>query len=151
LVLDGSGFVRRSQVFAGNAVEAKTLEEMLKGLSAPAGALVVMDRGIAAEANLTWLREHEYRYLVMSRETGRIKPEGDAQVTTASGETLTVMKVRDEAAKEVRLYCPRTLRETGSEGARDKRAFLRALRGGVDQTGGRAQDRAWRETPGSDS
>lgn len=34
LVLDGSGFMRRSQVFAGNAAEGPTLREMLKGLNA---------------------------------------------------------------------------------------------------------------------
>jgi len=57
LVLDGSGFVRRSAVFAGNVGEGQTLAGMLEGLNAPAGALVVMDRGIASEANLAWLRE----------------------------------------------------------------------------------------------
>lgn len=61
LVLDGSGFVRRSRTFAGNAVECRTLEGMLEGLSAPRGALVVMDRGIATEANLAWLRQAGYR------------------------------------------------------------------------------------------
>lgn len=74
LILDGSGFVRRTQVLAGNAVECRTLEEMLTGLSAPPGVLVVMDRGIATEANLDWLREQGYRYLVVSREAGRIQP-----------------------------------------------------------------------------
>jgi hypothetical protein len=39
LVLDGSGFVRSSQTFAGNVSEAGTLEIMLKGLNAPSGAL----------------------------------------------------------------------------------------------------------------
>ncbi|MDP1904491.1 MAG: IS1634 family transposase, partial [Pseudomonadota bacterium] len=68
LILDGSGFVRRSRVFDGNAVEGRTLETMLTDLSAPSGALVVMDRGIATEANLAWLKEKGYRYLVMSRE-----------------------------------------------------------------------------------
>ncbi|MGB2901928.1 MAG: hypothetical protein WBJ68_11675 [Candidatus Dechloromonas phosphoritropha] len=58
LMLDASGFVRRSQVFAGNAVECRTLAGILGGLSASPGALVVMDRGIATEANLAWLREH---------------------------------------------------------------------------------------------
>lgn len=52
LVLDASGFVRRSRVLAGNAVECRTLEDMLKDLDAPEGALIVMDRGIATEANL---------------------------------------------------------------------------------------------------
>ena len=60
LVLDASGFVKRSQVFAGNAVEARTLARMLKDLQAPAGSLVMMDRGIATEDNLTWLRAQGY-------------------------------------------------------------------------------------------
>src|SRR5699024_1777223 len=36
LVLDGSGFVRHSQVLAGNVAEAKTLQQMLAALQAPA-------------------------------------------------------------------------------------------------------------------
>ena len=47
LVLDGSGFVRRSKVFAGNVEEPETLPGMLEALNAPPGARVVMDRGIA--------------------------------------------------------------------------------------------------------
>ena len=62
MVLDGSGFPRRSRVFAGNAGEAATLANMLSSLSAPAGATVVMDADIATEANLTWLREQGYHY-----------------------------------------------------------------------------------------
>ena len=71
LVLDASGFVRRSQVFAGNVREHHTLAEMLDALDAPRDALVVMDRGIATEDRLHWLREHRYRYLVVSRERTR--------------------------------------------------------------------------------
>jgi hypothetical protein len=67
LVLDGSGFVRRSQTFAGNVSEPGTLASMLAGLGAPAGALVVMDAGIATDANVAWLVEHGYRYLVVRR------------------------------------------------------------------------------------
>jgi hypothetical protein len=67
LVLDGSGFVRRSQTFEGNVSEAGTLAGMLTGLDAPAGALVIMDAGIATEANIAWLVEHGYRYLVVRR------------------------------------------------------------------------------------
>ena len=116
LVLDGSGFVQRSQVFAGNAVECRTLEGMLSGLSAPPGALVVMDRGIATEANLAWLREHGYRYLVVSREAGRIQPEGEETIVTAGGESLRVMKVVDEDAGEVRLVCHSPKREAKENG-----------------------------------
>ncbi len=71
LVVDGSGFVRSSQTFAGNVAEAGTLASMLTGLNAPPCALVVMDAGIASEANIDWLKNHGYRYLVVSRERTR--------------------------------------------------------------------------------
>lgn len=106
LVLDGSGFVRRSEVFEGNVSEGKTLEQMLIDLKTPTGALVVMDRGIATEDNLTWLRRHGYRYLVVSRERKRaFDAQRATAIDTASGECLHLEKTLSEAGDEVRLYC----------------------------------------------
>ena len=105
LVLDASGFVKRSQVFAGNAVEARTLRDMLKGLQAPAGALVVMDRGIATEYNLDWLRAEGYRYLVVSRERARqFDPLQAVELSAAGGQRIRLHKVLSPDAQEVRLY-----------------------------------------------
>ena len=106
LVLDGSGFVHRSQVFEGNAVEAHTLEAMLKGLQAPLGAMVVMDRGIATRANLDWLVENGYRYLVASRDGARrFDPEQSIEIRSAGGDAIRIQKVVSEDGHEVRLYC----------------------------------------------
>lgn len=106
MVLDGSGFVRRSEVFDGNVSEGQTLEQMLSGLNAPAAALVVMDRGIATEANLQWLRHNGYRYLVVSRERGRrFDPDQARTIHNASGECLHLEKQLSEDGEEVRLYC----------------------------------------------
>jgi transposase len=106
LVLDASGFVKRSQVFAGNAVEARTLEAMLKGLQAPAGALVVMDRGIATEQNLAWLKAQGYRYLVVSRErTRQFDPLHAVEISAAGGQRIRLHKVLSADTQEVRLYC----------------------------------------------
>jgi transposase len=117
LVLDGSGFVRRSQTFEGCAVEAKTLEQMLKNLGAPNGALVVMDAGIATEVNLTWLREHGYRYLVVSRERARqFEAEAARPIETAAGSTVHLQRVDDSDNKEVRLYCHSEQREQKEQG-----------------------------------
>ncbi len=125
LVLDGSGFVRRSEVFEGNVHEARTLEEMLEGLHAPKGALVVMDRGIATKANLAWLREQDYRYLVVSRERKRrFDPERAVSIQNASGETLHLEKVLSEDEKEVRLYC-RSERRAKKEEAINERFVQR--------------------------
>jgi transposase len=106
LALDGSGFVRRSKCFDGNVAEGKTLEGMLRSLGAPAGALVVMDRGLAAEENLAWLRAEGYRYLVVSRERERqFDPQAAIAIATASGDPIQLQLVRDEDGQEVRLYC----------------------------------------------
>jgi transposase len=106
LVLDGSGFVRRSECFAGNVAEGKTLARMLQSLGAPSGALVVMDRGLAAEENLAWLREEGYRYLVVSRERERqFDPQAAVEIETAGGDPIQLQLVPDEAGQEVRLYC----------------------------------------------
>jgi len=106
LVLDGSGFIRRSRMFEGNVSEAGTLEGMLNGLNAPTGAMVIMDRGIATESNIAWLIEHHYRYLVVSRERTRQFDESQAtETTTASEEIIKIQRVLSDDGKEVRLYC----------------------------------------------
>ena len=106
LVLDASGFVRRSQVFAGNVREHHTLAEMLEALHAPRAALVVMDRGIATEDRLRWLRDEGYRYLVVSRErTRHFDPEAALRIETASKHGVHLHKGLSDDAQEVRLYC----------------------------------------------
>lgn len=106
LVLDGSGFVRRSRVFEGNVSEPGTLEGMLKGLDAPKGAMVIMDRGIATEANIAWLISHDYRYLVVSRERCRQFDASQAtETTTASEEIMKIQRVLSDDGSEVRLHC----------------------------------------------
>lgn len=118
LVLDCSGFVRRSKVFSGNVVEGSTLEAMLAGLQAPEGSLVIMDRGIATQTNIDWLVAHQYRYLVVSRERHRqFDAEKAEAVSSAANHTIEIQRVEEE--KEVRLYCY-------SEERRDKEEAINA-------------------------
>ena len=126
LVLDGSGFVRRSKMFAGNVAESTTMADMLKDLTAPKGALVIMDAGIATAANIAWLKHQEYRYLVVSRasresaapsdkEMGRARqfdPDQAVDTLTASNETIQLQRVLNDDGTEVRLYCHSTGRDT---------------------------------------
>ena len=106
LVLDGSGFVRRSECFAGHVAEGATLAGMLQGLDAPPGALIVMDSGLASAENLAWLQAEGYRYLVVSRERERqFDPRAAVAIETAAGEPVHLQLGRDEAGTEVRLYC----------------------------------------------
>jgi len=54
--------------------------------------LIVMDAGIATEANIAWLKEQHFRYLVVSRKR---HIEWDEEKATL---------VRSEGSNEVRIY-----------------------------------------------
>ncbi len=106
LVLDAGGFVRRSRVFAGNVEEAETPAGMLEALSAPKGALVVMDRGVATEDSVAWLRAEGYRHVVVSRERRRrFDADAAVPVETRSKQTVRLHKEVSEDSGETRLYC----------------------------------------------
>ena len=141
MVLDISGFVRRSRVFAGNVKEDKTLAGMLEALEAPPGARVVMDRGIATEEQVQWLKDNGYRYIVVSRERKR-RFDAEAAVAhgTRSGATVHLHKVDDPEGGEVRLYCfseQRAKKERGIAERFAKRfeAALSALHEGLSRPG----------------
>ena len=105
MALDGSGFPRRSRVFAGNASEPATMKNMLTGLGAPHGATVVMDAGIATEANLTWLRAQGYHYVVVSKLRERqFDPALATEVHSAGQVTIKIQRVLDEQGHAL-LYC----------------------------------------------
>ncbi len=111
MVLDGSGFVRRVQFFAGNASEPATLKGMLTGLDAAPGATVVMDAGIAAQANLSWLREQGYHYVVVSKLRERqFDPTLATEVQSAGLVPIKLQRVQG-AQGEVLLYCHSPARE----------------------------------------
>ena len=131
LVLDGSGFVRRSEVLAGNVKEQKVLAATLKRLEVPADALIVMDCGAATEENLKWMRQHGYRYLAVSRERTRRFDADSAQcLRTASGQQVHVQLVSSEDGAEVRLYCYSEARQAKEQAMvqRAVRRFEQALK-----------------------
>ena len=130
MVLDGSGFVRKSQVFAGNASEPKTLKEMLTELSAPKGEAVVMDAGIATDANLGWLRQEGYHYVVVSRQRSRQFDDAQAiEVQTAGDVTIKIQRVLDADKGEANLYCHSPTRELKDRAIDDAKssAFVATL------------------------
>ena len=150
LVLDGSGFVRRSEVFSGAVKEDTTLASMLKALGAPADAPVVMDAGIATEANIAWLRANGYRYLAVSRErTRRFDPELAQAIETRSRQTVHIHKAPDPDSGETRLYCYSEARAKKERGIADRFATrfegeLKKLHDGLSRPRTRKRlDRVW--------
>ncbi|MDD2741740.1 MAG: hypothetical protein PHV02_05680 [Rhodocyclaceae bacterium] len=78
---------------------------------------MIMDRGIATAANLAWLVEQGYRYLVVSRERERHFDADRATTLVSAGEeTIQVVRERSEDGQEVRLHCHSPGRETKESG-----------------------------------
>ena len=78
----------------------------MEALEAPAGTLVVMDRGVATDACVTWLRDNGYRYLVVSRERHRrFDAAAAVSLQTQSDQTVHMHKVVSTDPDEVRLQC----------------------------------------------
>src|SRR5262249_62298248 len=79
LVLDRDGFPKAHEIFAGNRQDRSTVPEMLerlkKRLGQPPDATVVVDRGMAYEANLAQIRAQGVHYIVAGPPRG-----GDAWV-----------------------------------------------------------------------
>ena len=136
LVLDGSGFPQRSEVFAGNATESKTLKMMIQGLQKPLidkgddrqmqllernKPTIVMDAGIATEDNLNWLKKEQYPYLVVSRKKHREFSEDEAvEVKKDRNCTVKAQKVINEKTGEVELYCHSSQREKKEKAIQDR-------------------------------
>ncbi len=112
LVLDGSGFPKRSKIFKGNVVESSTLSQMIKGLEGDEKPTIVMDAGIATRQNIQWLKENQYSYIVVSRNRHReFDPEQAVIVKQDEYCTVKAQKVIDPETKEALLYCHSTQRE----------------------------------------
>lgn len=126
IVLDSSGFPRRSHVYEGNVTESSTLAEMIHGLEKDGGSAlhkptVVMDAGIATEGNIDWLKENQYPYLVVSRKKHREFDESVAVVVKEEKDcTVKVQKVFDEETQETLLYCHSTMREKKDQAISDR-------------------------------
>ncbi|MCP4285631.1 MAG: IS1634 family transposase [Gammaproteobacteria bacterium] len=140
LVLDGSGFSRRSRIFPGNVSEPGTLQQMIEHLRTPTDPeqsqdteetasvegvqalsqqaldlrsppTIVMDAGIATQENVAWLQEQGYPYIVVSRKN-HLEFDEDKAVVVKAGENDAVRAMRIERDDgEIELYCHSERRE----------------------------------------
>jgi len=107
IVLDSSGFPKKSELFPGNVSEPKTLQLMLEALGDDKKSTVVMDAGIATEENLTWLRSTNRRYIVVSRKRNLVMPEDKERVIVKENKNnlVQVSLVENKETNELELYC----------------------------------------------
>ena len=109
LAMNEHGFLHRTSILPGNASEPATLQVMIESLTAHQGLfkpIIAMDAGIATEANLQWLREQGYKYIVSARQDApSIELEGEL---VAVGDLKGLVKaalVKSAEGEEKWLYC----------------------------------------------
>lgn len=72
VIVNIEGFLKYSDIFEGNTSDSSTLETVIRKLGQKAGytskkPIVVMDAGIATEANIQFLKQEGHPYLCVSR------------------------------------------------------------------------------------
>jgi transposase len=117
MVLDSSGFPKRSEIFAGNISEPGTLKTMLERLrSSTAKPTIVMDAGICTRENKAWLHAEGYHYIGVSRKKNLTLPPDAIQVLIkeTTHNTVRAALVSNEETGEQELYCHSTAKEAKS-------------------------------------
>lgn len=140
VMLDSSGFVRKSEIFDGNVSEGKTFQGMLerlkiapqdKNLLDTKSSLVVMDAGIATQENIDYLVKNGYEYIVVSRKREKQFDETKSTPVKLNNKDEVIVraqKVINEAG-EIELFVHSQSREL-KENAMQKRVqdiFLEKL------------------------
>lgn len=110
LVMNEHGFLHRTSILPGNAAEPKTLEGMIKNLSVHHSLIkptIVLDAGIATEANLTWLKKNNYSYVVSARQDApSLELEGDLVAVGDAHDFVKAALVKSSSDSEEKwLYC----------------------------------------------
>jgi hypothetical protein len=71
-ITDEQGYIKKSFIFPGNVNESKTLPIVIKSIELSHDIIIIMDKGIATKANVDWLKENGYKYIVANRERTRV-------------------------------------------------------------------------------
>lgn len=110
LSIDSKGFVRSSKFYKGNVSEPGTFIELIDSLSkqlmiGKEKPIIVMDAGIATEANLTLLRSQEYDYDYVCVSTSKPKEykkltERPKTITDNRGHKIHLTKVTVEGKED---------------------------------------------------
>ena len=124
IILDSSGFPKSSKIFPGNVSEPQTLQQMLTTLQTKKEATIIMDAGIATEDNVTWLKDNDYEYIVVSRKRNNkthssIRNDIDAIATDVivkedPNNKVTAHLIKNEETNELELYCHSEAKEAKS-------------------------------------
>jgi len=111
LVLDRDGFPKAHEVFDGNLQDRGSLKTMLdaleKRMGKKPGATVIVDRGMAYDANLEEIGKHGLHYLVAARQTERSQWLDQLEADAGWEEVVRTPSPRNLGQKKTRVEIKR--------------------------------------------
>ena len=111
LVLNGDGFPKAHEIFAGNRHDSTTLDEMLSALERRtgkrSGCTVVVDRGMADAANLQRIKARGHHYLVAARPPERDRWLAEFEAAEGFAEVIRRPSPRNPAQVKSQLLVKR--------------------------------------------
>jgi len=135
LVLDREGFPKAHEVFDGNMQDRRSLDTMLDALEKrtgkPTGATVIVDRGMAYEANLAQIRQRGLHYLVAGLQPERNQWLDDLENDDGWEQVVRTPSPRNPFQKKTRVQIKRRQKEDvvyilcRSEGREEKDRAIR--------------------------
>jgi len=111
LVINPEGFIKYSSILEGNMADSKTLAGMIDKLRIKTSlsakkALIVIDAGIATDANLAMIKENGYDYLCVSRSSLKKYniEAGEARVTVTDNKNQKINLCRVKSDRNTDYY-----------------------------------------------
>ena len=115
-VINEQGFLKHSRIYEGNMSDPKTVLDLVRALDKSKNRkadeavkpVIVMDAGIAAEENLTLLRQKGYEYVCVSRSKPKKSDKVDkgkaVEIKSKKGEKILLKFMDTEDKKDRWIY-----------------------------------------------
>lgn len=150
VVINPEGFLKYSNIFEGNMSDSKTLETIINALSKQTSfsgrkPIVVIDAGIATDANLKMLKSKQYDYMCVSRSNLK-EYKADTRCTPVEikdkrNQPIELMKVKVDKDDDKYLWVKsktKALKENSMNGLLSQRfeEGMQSINEGVNKKGG---------------
>ena len=158
VIINAEGFLKYSDIFEGNTSDCSTLKTVITALNQRIGynrvkPIIVMDAGIATEANIQFLKDEKYDYLCVSRsnlkdykaDTG----SSPVQIYDKKNQPIELLNVRVENDVDNYLWVRSEAKALKENSMNDQFAQrfeegLRAIQKGIASKGGtKKTDKVW--------
>lgn len=150
VVINPEGFLKYSNIFEGNMSDSKTLGTIINALSKQTSfsnrkPIVVIDAGIATDANLEMLKKKEYDYMCVSRsnlkEYHADTDSAPVEIKDRRNQPIELMKVKVGDDKDKYLWVKskaKALKENSMNGLLSQRfeEEIQSINQGANKKGG---------------